>query len=147
MAECILCVEGLREVLQKDLIGRKFRVLLVDDDDMTRFLLTNLFIDLPEIEIVGEATDGETAIELTRALLPDAVILDVRMPHMSGVDASRLIHSEHPEISVIGLSMLDEAEMGREMKEAGAVGYFCKNEPWNETIEEIHHVLVSHQAH
>ena len=122
-------------------------MLLVDDDDMTRFLLTNLFVDLPEIEIVGEAPDGETAIELTRTLLPDAIILDVRMPHMSGVDASRLIHSEHPEISVIGLSMLDDAEMGSEMKEAGAVGYFCKNEPWNETIEEIHHVLVSHQAH
>ena len=121
-------------------------MLIVDDDDMTRFLLTNLFFDFPKIEIVGEAPDGETAIELTRILLPDAVILDVRMPHMSGVDASRLIHSEHPEIRVIALSMFDETEMGREMKEAGAVGYFCKNEPRNKTIEEIHHVLVSQQA-
>ncbi len=120
----------------------KIRIVLADDDDMTRVLLTNLFGDSPDIEIVGEAPDGESAIEMTRLLLPDAVIMDIGMPHMSGIDASRVIHEEHPEVRVIALSMFEEAEMGRKMKDAGAAFYFCKNEPWNETIEGIHEVLA-----
>jgi DNA-binding NarL/FixJ family response regulator len=110
---------------------------------MTRVLLSHLFGDSPDMEIVGEAPDGETAIEMARELLPDAVIMDVGMPYMSGIDASRVIHSEHPEIQVIALSMFDETEMGSRMKDAGAVSYFCKTEPWAETIEGIHHVLVT----
>jgi len=110
---------------------------------MTRVLLSNLFGESPDIDIVGEAPDGESAVELTRQLLPDAVIMDVGMPHMSGIDASRVIRSEHPEIQVIALSMFEEAEMGKRMKEAGAGSYFCKNEPWSKTIEGIHQVLVS----
>lgn len=113
---------------------------------MTRVLLINLFCDSPDIEIVGEAPDGETAVELVRKLLPDAVIMDVGMPHMSGIEASRVIHSEHPEIQVIALSMFDETEMGGKMKEAGVVRYFCKTEPWAETIESIHSVLASDSA-
>ena len=110
---------------------------------MTRVLLANLFGESPDIEIVGEASDGEAAIEMTKRLLPDAVIMDIGMPHMSGIDASRVIRSEHPEIQVIALSMFEEAEMGKKMKEAGAERYFCKNEPWSETIQGIHHVLLS----
>ena len=110
---------------------------------MTRVLLTNLFLDSPDIEIVGEAPDGETAVEMARQLLPDAVIMDVGLPHMSGIEASRAIHAEHPEIQVIALSMFEEDEMGRKMKEAGAVRYFCKTEPWAETIDGIHNVLVA----
>jgi len=108
---------------------------------MTRVLLTNLFGDSSDIEIVGEAPDGATAVEMTRQLLPDAVIMDIGMPYLSGIDASRVIHSEHPEVQVIALSMFEEAEMGKKMKEAGAVGYFCKSEPWTKTIVGIHHVL------
>jgi DNA-binding NarL/FixJ family response regulator len=115
----------------------------VDDDDMMRVLLTNLFGDSPDIEIVGEAPDGESAVELTRKLLPDAVIMDIGMPHMSGIDASRVIHSEHPEVRVIALSMFEETEMGDEMKYAGAERYFCKNEPWNQTVEQIQSALTS----
>lgn len=123
----------------------KIRILIADDDDMTRVLLSTLFGDSPDIEIVGEASDGESAVELARQLMPDAVIMDVGMPHMSGIEASRVIHSEHPEIQVIALSMFEEAEMGKKMKEAGAAGYFCKNEPWSDTIEGIHQVL-SHES-
>jgi DNA-binding NarL/FixJ family response regulator len=121
---------------------QRIRLLLADDDDMTRVLLTTLFGDSPDIEIVGEAPDGETAVEMARELLPDAVIMDVGMPHMSGIDASRIIHSEHPEIQLIALSMFDETEMAGKMKEAGAVCYFCKSEPWSETIAGIHHILA-----
>ncbi len=125
------------------IVPHKIRIIIADDDDMTRVLLTNLFGESPDIEIVGEAPDGESAIEMARQLLPDAVIMDVGMPHMSGIDASRVIHSEHPEIHLIALSMFEESEMGKKMKEAGAESYFCKNEPWSRTIEGIHHVLLS----
>jgi len=63
------------------------------------------------------------------------------MPNLSGLDASRVIRSEHPEIQVIALSMFEEAEMGKKMRDAGAIGYFCKNEPWSDTVQGIHHVL------
>jgi DNA-binding NarL/FixJ family response regulator len=79
---------------------QKIRIIIADDDDRTRVLLSNLFGDSPDIEIVGEAPGGETAVELARLLLSDAVIMDIGMLHMSGIEASRLIHSEHPEIQV-----------------------------------------------
>ncbi len=113
---------------------------------MTRVLLTNLFGDSEDIEIVGEAPDGETAVDMTRHLLPDAVIMDIGMPHMSGIEASRVIHAEHPEIQVIALSMFEESEMGKRMRDAGAVSYFCKTEPWAQTIEGIHSVLATHDS-
>ena len=125
------------------IVREKIRVLLADDDDMTRVLLMHLFGDSGDIEIVGEAADGKTAVEMTSRLLPDAVIMDIGMPYMNGIDASRVIHSEYPQVQVIALSMLDEAEMGEKMKEAGAVGYFCKNEPWTDTVQGIHQVLAA----
>jgi DNA-binding NarL/FixJ family response regulator len=91
---------------------------------MTHVLLTNLFGNSPDIAIVREAPDGETAIDMARELLPDAVIMDAGMPHMSGIDASRIVHFEHPEIQVIALSMFDETEMGSKIKDAGAAGGF-----------------------
>ncbi len=136
-----------KEPVQRNSATRKFRIVIADDDDMTRVLLTNLFGNSEDVEIVGEAPDGKVALELARKLLPDAVIMDVGMPYMNGIDASRQIHIEHPEIRVIALSMFEEEEMAREMKEAGAIGYFCKNEPWDETVEEIHQVLSAHPAH
>jgi DNA-binding NarL/FixJ family response regulator len=122
---------------------KRIRVLLADDDDLTRVLLSSLFREAaPEIEVVGEALDGRSAVELTRELLPDAVIMDVQMPQMSGVDASRAIHSEFPNIQVIGLSIFDESEAGKEMIEAGARGYLCKNQPWDKTVSAIEGFLA-----
>jgi len=136
-------LEGSQRFCSKegDIIPQKIRILIADDDDITRFLLTNLFGDSQDIEIIGEAPDGETAVEMTRQLLPDAVIMDIGMPYLSGIEASRAIRSEHPEIQVIALSMFEEAEMRKKMKEAGAIGYFCKNEPWSDTVQGIHNVL------
>ena len=83
----------------------------------------------PDIEIVGEASTGEQAIVLTRELLPDVVLLDVSMPGIGGVEATRRIHAECPGVQVIGLSMYDEAEQAQAMREAGAVAYLDKTCP------------------
>jgi DNA-binding NarL/FixJ family response regulator len=123
---------------------KRIRVLIADNDASTRVLLSSLFREsAPDIEIMGEAPDGRSALNLTRDLLPDAVIMDVRMPLMSGVEAGRAILSEFPDVQVIELSIFDEAEAGKEMIEAGAPGYFCKSQPWDKTVSTIHGFLSS----
>jgi DNA-binding NarL/FixJ family response regulator len=121
----------------------RFRILIVDDNDLIRRFLAQLIQESGDIEIVGEASDGCAAVEMTKQLIHDAVLMDINMPYMDGIEASRAIHSEFPTIQVIGLSMLDKSEIGREMLEAGAVTCFCKNDPWDEIIAGIHQILAS----
>ena len=121
---------------------RKFRILIADDNDLIRAFLVRLIHESDVFEVVGEATNGYAAVEMTKRLSPDAVIMDVSMPQMDGIEASRAIHSEFPKINVIGYSMLDKSEAGMRMLEAGAVGYFSKTDPWDEVIAEIHRVLA-----
>ncbi len=81
----------------------------------------------PDIEVVGEAADGATALEMVRSLRPDVVTMDVNMPGMSGVEATRRIHAESPRTRIIGLSMSPESEQGGAMMGAGAVRYLSKS--------------------
>jgi DNA-binding NarL/FixJ family response regulator len=120
-----------------------FRILIADDNDLLRKFLVQLIQESGGIEIVGEASDGCAAVEMTKLLIPDAVLMDINMPHMNGFQASRAIHAEFPAIRVIGLSMLDKSEFGKEMSEAGAFACFCKSDPWDEIIAGIHQALVS----
>ncbi|MGA2613520.1 MAG: response regulator [Spirochaetia bacterium] len=100
------------------------RVLLVDDHLVVRQGLAMVLGGESDIEIVGEASDGRSAVELARRLLPDVVTMDVGLPGMSGIEATRTIHAELPEIAIIGLSMFDD--QGEAMRKAGAVGYLPK---------------------
>ncbi len=104
--------------------GSRIRVLLVDDHLVVRQGLAMVLGGESDIEIVGEASDGRSAVELARSLLPDVVTMDVGLPGMNGIEATRAIHSELPEIAIIGLSMFED--QGEAMREAGAVGYLSK---------------------
>ncbi|HSB67825.1 MAG TPA: PAS domain S-box protein [Candidatus Methylomirabilis sp.] len=110
-------------------LGPKTRVLVVDDHPMVRQTLARMIGSEPDIQVVGEAANAERAIALTRQLLPDVVLLDVSMPGMDGVEATRRIHAECPAVQVIGLSMYDETEKAKAMREAGAVDYLDKTSP------------------
>ncbi len=105
------------------------RILVVDDHQILRDGLVNLLSQQPGFEVVGEAADGETAVNLTRELRPDEVIMDINMPGMNGIEATRRIAREHPGLPIIGLSMHEEADRASTMKQAGAAAYIHKNAP------------------
>ena len=118
-------------------VDGKIRLLLVDDHMIIRKGLAGLLSQEPDLEIVAEASDGEQAVELARQLRPDAVIMDVVMPRMNGIEATRIITSELPETRVIGLSMYVEADRAEAMREAGAIDYLTKGGHLDELVAAI----------
>jgi PAS domain S-box-containing protein len=106
--------------------ARAIRVLLADDHKLSRQVVTALLRDQPDIEVVGEASDGQMAVELALRTQPDVVVMDVAMPRLDGLHATRRITAELPHVRVIGLSMHAEAEIAEGMREAGAVAYLPK---------------------
>lgn len=118
-------------------VAGQVRVLLVDDHKMMREGLLRLLQLYPDIEVVGEASDGAVAVELARRTHPDVILMDVTMPHMGGVEATRRITHELPSVRVIGLSMHIEADMADRMRKAGAVHYLSKSADPDTVIEAI----------
>lgn len=108
--------------------SRPLRIILADDHAVMRRGLASLMKLESDIEIVAEAENGIEAVELTRELRPDAVIMDVSMPEMNGIEAARIIHDEFPEIRVIALSMYNETDRAAAMFDAGACAYATKSE-------------------
>ncbi|BFU88951.1 MAG: hypothetical protein NTAFB01_01380 [Nitrospira sp.] len=99
---------------------RRIRILLVDDHILVRMGLRKDLERYADIELVGEATDGEEAVKLTDQLKPDVVVMDINMPRMNGIEATGRIMREHPHLIIIGLSF-DVRKRNREaMSEAGA---------------------------
>ena len=104
----------------------KTRVLIVDDHGVFRDGLKALINSQADMEVAGEAADGEKALALTRELLPDIVLMDVKMPIMSGAEATRRILAEMPGIKILALSIYAGGEFVADMTHAGAHGYVLK---------------------
>lgn len=102
------------------------RVLLVDDHAMVRQGIASLLVDEGDLVVVGEAGNGAEAIEQARTLKPDVVLMDYSMPRMDGIEATRAIHEELPQIRVIGLSMYEEEDRAKAMIDAGANAFLSK---------------------
>lgn len=102
------------------------RVLLVDDYLPIRKLLRELLKKVPGIEVVGEAENGEAAVELMGELLPDVVFMDVYMPVMDGIEATRRITSVFPDVKVIAFTSSTGKDTMKKMLEAGASGFLPK---------------------
>lgn len=103
------------------------RVLLVDDHDVVRRGLAVFLEAFPDLQLVGEASDGQDAIAAADSLRPDVILMDALMPRMDGIEATRHIRARHPEIQVVMLSSSKEEEMITSAIQAGAIGYVLKN--------------------
>jgi DNA-binding NarL/FixJ family response regulator len=101
--------------------------MLADDHQLLREGLASLLADQPDIEIVAEAADGEAAVDLALRIRPDVIVMDITMPRLNGVEATRRITAALPQMRVIGLSMHEQAGMAEAMRRAGAVDYFPKD--------------------
>ena len=112
-------------------------MLLADDHPVVRKGLADLLRERPEIDLVGEASDGEEAVALARETKPDVVLMDVSMPNLNGIEATRYITAEMPNVRVIGLSMHEEEDMPRAMREAGATVYLSKTTASETLVDAI----------
>jgi len=116
------------------------RIIIADDHRLFREGLVNLLSESKDIEIVAQAENGRDVIEKAKELIPNVVIMDIGMPIINGVEATKQLFKELPAIKVIALSMHSDKQYIKGMLEAGASGYLFKNCAYDELIEAIHTV-------
>ena len=122
---------------QKREKSSRLRILLADDHTILRQGLASLLSNEPDMETVAEASNGVEAIELTRLLRPDVILMDASMPEMNGLEATRRIVAQFPQTLVIGLSMYDSEDMSKAMQSAGASAYVTKEKASEELCSVI----------
>jgi DNA-binding NarL/FixJ family response regulator len=113
------------------------RLLIADDHTLFRDGLRALFGSLPDIEVVGEAADGRTAVAMAETLQPDIVLMDIQMPDLNGIDATRQITSASPHIGVIVVTMFEDDDSVFAAMRAGARGYVLKGADQEEMLRTI----------
>ena len=114
-----------------------FRILVADDHEVVRRGLCALLQSRPEWEICGEAADGREAVEKSQNLKPDAVIIDIGMPTLNGLEATRQILKANPHIRVLVLTLHDSDQMIREVLDAGARGFLLKSDAARDLISAV----------
>jgi DNA-binding NarL/FixJ family response regulator len=115
--------------------------MLADDHHLLRKGFRGLLADEPNLEVVGEASNGHEALELCRSLHPHIVLMDVRMPEMDGLAATRAIKREHPNIAILMVTMYENPDYLLEALDAGAAGYVLKDAPAERLIDAIRRTL------
>jgi DNA-binding NarL/FixJ family response regulator len=113
------------------------RVVVADDQALVRSGFVALLDSADDIEVVGEAGDGQAVLALVDAARPDIAIVDIEMPGMNGIEVTRQLHASHPEVGVLALTVHDEAPFVFAVLEAGAVGYLMKDVNAHELIEAV----------
>ncbi|HVO13473.1 MAG TPA: response regulator transcription factor [Vicinamibacteria bacterium] len=122
------------------------RVLLADDHTLFREGLRALFASEGDIEVVGEACDGEEATRKAHELRPDVVVMDIQMPGMNGIEATRRIRTALPEVKVLVLSMYDDEEHVQRLLAAGASGCMLKRATSDQLVRSLREVLAGGMA-
>ncbi|MGC3974766.1 MAG: response regulator [Nitrospira sp.] len=128
---------GISGPVQAEAAPAVIRILLVDDHRMVREGLRSILEGHADLSVVGQASDGLEGIEAARRLKPDVVLMDINMPKMNGVEATRHLLAEYPQLIVIGLSMQTDQYTMEAMRKAGAVGYVSKAEAAGQLVGAI----------
>lgn len=113
------------------------RILLVDDHEIMREGMCALLKRIPDIEIVGQASDGRTGISMAKEFCPDIVIMDIGMPNLNGIEATRQLLADNPRIKVMALSTHSDGSIVAKMLKSGASGYMLKESAFSELMEGI----------
>ena len=122
--------------------SEKLRILIVDDHALFRRGIEMVLRQEPDVEVAGEAADGHEAVQKAQELIPDVVLMDVRMPGQSGIDATREIHALLPTTKILMLTVSDEEADLYEAIKAGASGYLLKEIPTDEVPDAIRSVMA-----
>ena len=122
------------------------RVLLVDDESLTRETLRDYLRLDPSLHVVGEAADGQVALRQTVTLRPDLILMDMQMPILDGVGATAKIHAECPEVKILGLTTFATDRYVVDLLRAGASGYIVRDTKPRDLIAAIHTVLAGESA-
>jgi NarL family two-component system response regulator LiaR len=117
--------------------AKPIRVMLVDDHMMVRRGLATILKVFDDLQLVGEADSGESAIQLCAEVLPDVILMDMVLPAMDGAAATRAIRRQLPEVQVIALTSFKEGQLVKEALEAGAIGYLLKDVSADELVRAI----------
>jgi DNA-binding NarL/FixJ family response regulator len=125
---------------------KEIKLVLADDHAVVRSGTRELLEQEPDLKIVGEASNGEEAVRLAQELQPDVLVIDVRMPKMSGVEATRRIKAESPDMKVLVLTAHDDDEYVFALLQAGANGYLLKTAEIEELVRAIRTVAAGQSA-
>ena len=117
--------------------SKRIRIVAVDDHEVVRSGLRFSLMAFDDLELVGEAADGEEALRVCNEVQPDVVLMDIKMPRMSGIEATATLSATHPGIKVIALTSFQEAPQVQEALQAGAIGYLLKDVGADELADAI----------
>ena len=116
---------------------RSIRVMIVDDHVMVRTGLATFLKVSDDLDLVGQATNGQQAVELCEQFQPDVILMDLVMPEMDGVTATRIIRERWPQVQVIALTSFQEKELVQDALQAGAISYLLKNVSMDDLAEAV----------
>jgi DNA-binding NarL/FixJ family response regulator len=125
---------------------RTIRVLVADDHESVRTGVRSIVNSMPGWEVCGEASSGRETVDLAIALEPDVIVMDIAMPGLNGLDATRQIRKHRPEIEILAFTGTDEEKLIHQMFEAGARGYILKTDT-NECIQAALRALAQHKSY
>lgn len=118
------------------------RVLVVDDHDLVRTGITRMLSDIDGLQVVGQAESGEEALKAARDLKPDVVLMDVKMPGIGGLEATRKMLRSHPDVKVVVVTVCEEDPFPTRLLQAGAAGYLTKGAGLTEMVQAIRLVFA-----
>ncbi|CDF84632.1 UvrY/SirA/GacA family response regulator transcription factor [Pseudomonas sp. QL9] len=121
------------------------KVLVVDDHDLVRTGISRMLADIDGLQVVGQADSGENALKLARELKPDVVLMDVKMPGIGGLEATRKLLRSQPDVRVLAVTVCEDDPFPTRLMQAGASGYLTKGAALEEMVQAIRQVFAGHR--